>query len=130
MELERYIDELTKDVEVDEFALKECQMKLPALKHKWVGRLIRLKRDLHILQQKRYTLISAISDRVRESSEIRLTRPSADKIASKHKDIVEVDDEIKNIELIIELLDKSERIFSSMSFDLKNLVEIIKMETL
>ena len=130
MELERYIDELTKDVEVDEFALKECQMRLPALKHKWVGRLIRLKRDLHNLQQKRYTLISSISDRVRESSEIRLTRPSADKIASRHKDIVEVDVEIKNTELLIELLDKSERIFSSMSFDLKNLVEIIKMETL
>ena len=31
------------DVEIDEFNIKETQMKLPALKHKWVGRLIRHK---------------------------------------------------------------------------------------
>lgn len=130
MQLEKYIDELAKDVQVDEFALKECQMKLPALKHKWVGRLVRHKKDLHVLQRERYAKISKISDKVRSTSEIQLTKVAADKLAEKHKEIIEIDDKIKDIELVVELLDKCERIFSSMSFDLKNLVEIIKMETL
>ena len=130
MQLEKYIDELSKDIEIDEFALKECQMKLPALKHKWVGRLVRHKRDLYKLQKQRRECVSKISDKVRDSSEIQLTRPAADKIAEKHNDIIKLDDEIRDIELVIELLDKCERIFSSMSFDMKNLVEIIKMETL
>ena len=130
MQLEKYIDELAKDVQVDEFALKECQMKLPALKHKWVGRLVRHKKDLHVLQRERYVKISKISDKVRSTSEIQLTKIAADKLAEKHKEIIEIDDKIKDIELVVELLDKCERIFSSMSFDLKNLVEIIKMETL
>ncbi|MDB4464469.1 hypothetical protein N9033_00195 [bacterium] len=130
MQLERYIDELSKDIAIDEFALKECQMKLPALKHKWVGRLVRHKRDLYKLQKQRQECITKISDKVRSSSEIQLTRPAANKIAEKHNDIQVLDDNIKDIELVIELLDKCERIFSSMSFDMKNLVEIIKMETL
>ncbi len=130
MQLERYIDELSKDIAIDEFALKECQMKLPALKHKWVGRLVRHKRDLYKLQKQRHECITKISDKVRSSSEIQLTRPAANKIAEKHNDIQVLDDNIKDIELVIELLDKCERIFSSMSFDMKNLVEIIKMETL
>ena len=130
MQLERYIDELSKDIAIYEFALKECQMKLPALKHKWVGRLVRHKRDLYKLQKQRRESVSKISDKVRDSSEIQLTRPAANKIAEKHNDIRNLDDQIKDIELVIELLDKCERIFSSMSFDMKNLVEIIKMETL
>ena len=39
--LEQYIKEMGVDVELDEFNLKDVQLKLPALKHKWVGRLDR-----------------------------------------------------------------------------------------
>ena len=130
MLLEKYIDELTKDVEIDEFALKECQMRLPALKHKWVGRLVRHKRDIHKLKRDRSIIISTVIDKIRDASEVEITKPAAANLATRHKDIIEIDDNIKDIELVVELLDKCERIFSSMSFDLKNLVEIIKMETL
>ena len=130
MLLEKYIDELSKDVVVDEFALKECQMKLPALKHKWVGRLVRHKKELHKLKRDRSILVSKLVDKIQDASEIQITKPAAMNLAAKHKDMIEIDDSIKDIELVVELLDKCERIFSSMSFDLKNLVEIIKMETL
>ena len=40
-QLEQYIKEMGEDVDLDEFNLKDVQLKLPALKHKWVGRLIR-----------------------------------------------------------------------------------------
>ena len=35
----------------------------------------------------------------------------------------------KELELIIELLEKSEKTLSSASYDLKNIIEIIKLET-
>jgi len=44
--LERYISELSEDVCIDEFNMKDVQMKLPAIKHKWTGRLIRAKIDI------------------------------------------------------------------------------------
>lgn len=130
MLLEKYIDELSKDVEVDEFALKECQMKLPALKHKWVGRLVRHKKELYKMNRDRNILVNSVADKIQDTSEIQITKPAAINLAAKHKDVIDIDDKIKDVELVVELLDKCERIFSSMSFDLKNLVEIIKMETL
>ena len=45
--LEEYLKEMEKDVVFDDFTIKETQMKLPAIKHKWVGRLVRHKQDLH-----------------------------------------------------------------------------------
>ena len=47
--LEKYIEEMSKDVDVDEFNLKDVQMALPALKHKWVGRLMRHKHNINEL---------------------------------------------------------------------------------
>ena len=41
--LESYIDELSTDVQIDEFNMKDIQMKLPSIKHKWTGRLMRAK---------------------------------------------------------------------------------------
>ena len=128
--LEQYIDELTKDVEIDEFSLKECQMKLPAVKHKWVGRLIRHKRDLYKAHSERRELVKTVVEKIKDAQEYAMTTPAAEKLAAKHEPVVKIDDNIRDLELVIEFLDKCEKIFHSMSFDIKNLVEIIKMETL
>ena len=50
--LEDYLKEMEKDVIFDDFTIKETQMKLPAIKHKWVGRLIRHKQTTHSLQSR------------------------------------------------------------------------------
>lgn len=128
--LEQYIDELTKDVEIDEFSLKECQMKLPAIKHKWVGRLVRHKKDLYRAQGERREMVKVVVEKIKDAQEFAMTTPAAEKLAAKHEPIIKIDDQIKDLELVIEFLDKCEKIFHSMSFDIKNLVEIIKMETL
>ena len=128
--LEQYIDELSKDVEIDEFTLKECQMKLPAIKHKWVGRLVRHKKDLHRSFAERRELVKTVVAKIKDSQEYAMTTPAAEKLAAKHEPVQKLDDKIKDLELVIEFLDKCEKIFHSMSFDIKNLVEIIKMETL
>jgi hypothetical protein len=44
--------------------------------------------------------------------------------------MIELQVKIDEQELIIELLEKTEKTFSSLSFDIKNIVEIMKMETL
>lgn len=129
-ELEKYINEMGKDVEFDEFNLKETQLKLPALKHKWVGRLVRSKYKLKELQSDRYTRVRNIAKEMIDTATYSVTLPTAEKAAGKHKSIISLDERIKETELIIEFLEKGERIFSSMSFDIKNITEIMKLETL
>ena len=129
-QLEEYIKEMGVDVEIDEFNIKETQMKLPALKHKWVGRLVRHKGDLARASSRRDNVIKEIAKEVIDTATYQVTLPTAQKAAEKHKRVKDIDEEIKEHKLIVEFLEKSERIFSSMTFDIKNITEIMKLETL
>ena len=128
--LEKYIKEMADDVVVDEFTLKETQLKLPALKHKWVGRLVRHKGTLGKLYSERGNVVKALADQVRDASTYQVTAPTAEKAAKKHHKVRAIDDQINEQKLIIEFLEKSERIFSSMTYDIRNITEIMKLETL
>lgn len=129
-QLEQYIKEMDVDVDIDEFNIKETQMKLPALKHKWVGRLIRHKGALGELNSRRDNTIKQIAKELIDTATYQVTLPTAQKAAEKHEKVKRIDEEIRENKLIVEFLEKSERIFNSMTFDIKNITEIMKLETL
>lgn len=128
--LEEYITEMASDVEFDDFTIKETQMKLPAIKHKWVGRLMRSKQSLHKIEDEYNNIKKNLIEEAKNNSQYKLTDPAAEKFIVRHSTLVKKQQEINDIKLVIELLEKAEKMFSGMSFDIKNLVEIIKMETL
>lgn len=128
--LEDYIKEMEKDVVFDDFTIKDTQMKLPAIKHKWVGRLVRHKQDLHLKESAYNKLKSRLMKEAKEASTYQVTSPALEKVVVKHDKLVEKREEIEDVKLLIDFLEKGEKLFTSMSFDLKNLIEIMKMETL
>lgn len=128
--LEEYIKEMGDDVELDEFNLKEAQLKLPALKHKWVGRLIRHKGDLSRLEKSKDNVIKEVAQEIIETATYSVNIQTAEKAAEKHQRVKKLNADIKEYKLIVEFLEKGERIFSGMSFDIKNITEIMKLETL
>ena len=129
-QFEEYILEMESDVVFDDFSIKDTQMKLPAIKHKWVGRLIRHKNNLNKTRAERAELVKALATKIKESSPYKVTDASAEKASYKHEDVIKMTESIKEHELIIEFLEKTERVLSSMTYDIKNLVEIMKLETL
>ena len=129
MLLEDYIKELENDLKIDELTLKEYQLKLPGTKHKWAGRYIRHKLELTDLKKKRERIKKAVVDQVQEQSPVKLALPVIERTAEKHSEIVEIDSQMKQVELTCELLEKAEKTLSSASYDIKNLIEIIKLET-
>lgn len=129
MLLEEYIKELENDLKIDELILKDYQLKLPGIKHKWAGRCIRHKLELVDIKKKREKLKKDIVDKIQEQSPVKLAAPVVERTAEKCSEIVDVDSKIKELELVIELLEKSEKTLSSTSYDIKNLVDIIKLET-
>jgi len=130
IKLEEYILEMEKDVEFDDFSIKDTQMKLPAVKHKWVGRLIRHKIELNNIRSDRSKLVKSIAMKIQANSPYKVTEAAAERASYKHEDIIKLSQNIKENELIIEFLEKIERVLNSMTYDIKNLVEIIKLETL
>lgn len=127
--LENYIIELEKDVKLDQFNIRDCQMKLPAFKHKWVGRLMRHKFEIVRLNQQKYTLKKKVAEKIQSSTTYKVTKPVAEKAAANHDSIVDITHRIEELNVLIEFLEKAERILSSMTYDIKNLVEIMRLET-
>lgn len=127
--LNKYIEELDKDVRLDQFNLKEAQLSLPGVKHKWAGRLIRHKMDVNELTVKRALKLKEICNLVQMQSPTTLPNTVVERNAVKHLDIISIDSEINYTKLIIEFLEKTEKTLSSMTFDISNIVKIITIET-
>jgi len=127
--LDKYITELEKDVKLDQFNLKEAQLGLPGIKHKWAGRLIRHKIDLNELTVKRAIKIREVANLIQMQSPTSLPNTVVERNAVKHIDIVLIDSEITYTKLVIEFLEKTEKTLSSMTFDISNIVKIITIET-
>ena len=128
--IDKYLIEAEQDAALDIFTVKDVQSKLPAIKHKWVGRLIRAKRKLNELYIQRDETRDSLMTTAKEKAMYKVSDASLEKSVIKCKPIKEIDREIKEYKLIIDLLERTERVFSSMTFDIKNLTEVMKLETL
>ena len=128
--MDQYIDEIEKDLQINEFNLKDSSMKTPARKHYWVSKLIRHKRNLLNLKQQRDIVKKDVVKKIIEESPVKVTVPVAEKASYRHDKMVEISQKINEEELIIEFLEKTEKTFSAVGFDIKNIIEIMKMEQL
>jgi len=128
--LETYIEEMKHDLTFDELNLKQYQYNLPALKHKWVGRCMRHKAELHKLKKDQNTLRNACIEELRANSKVELSDVALKAKINKQQAMIDMDNRIEELQLIIELLEKSEKTFNSTTWDVKNITDIQKLETL
>jgi hypothetical protein len=126
--LENYIKELEEDLKIDELNLKDYQLRLPAMKHKWAGRLIRLKLELVQDNKKLDKFKKTLAEEVEKAAPVKLSAPAINSMIESHDAYKEFRSKIEEKKLAIELLEKSEKIFNSATYDIKNLVEIMKLE--
>ena len=129
MSLSKYIDELKNDCIVDEINLKESALILPAKKAKWVSRLILEKNGLNSLQKERDTALNSVMDLLKREAVVSLPKNTLRSTAETHEMIIEIDRKIENSKNIIEFLERVEKIISSMSFDIGNIIKIVQLET-
>jgi len=126
--LEEYIKELEEDLKINELNLKDYQLRLPALKHKWTGRMIRLKSQINNFKKQRDRVKADIMSEIDHTSSVKLTQPVIAATADKHSRVQDINKQIQDAELLVELLERSEKTLSSCSYDIKNLIEILKLE--
>lgn len=127
--LDLFLSELEVDTKLDEFTIKDVQMKLPGIKHKWSGRLIRAKIEISTLDRQRLDKITDIAKQILSESTVRVSEPLARKKAEEHVDVVSITLKIRDVEFLIEFCERAEKILSSMTYDIKNLCDIMKLET-
>jgi phenylalanyl-tRNA synthetase alpha subunit len=126
----KYIDEVGKDLVLDDFNIKEQSMRLPARKHYWVAQLIKSKIARNATFEKKKQLKKNITKEVIATSPVKLSQSAAEQAAERHESLASLTVKIKELDLIIEYLEKVEKTMSQMGFDIKNIVELQKMEQL
>lgn len=128
--LKKYIEEVGQDLVLDDFNVKDQQLRLPSRKHYWVARLIEAKIERNNLFKKKKTLKKEIVKQVIRDSPVKITSSTAEAAAENHNSLADINEKISNLGNIIEYLEKVEKIMSQMGYEIKNIVEIQKMEQL
>ncbi len=77
--LDQYINEIEKDLQINEFNLKDSSMKTPARKHYWVSKLIRHKKNLLKLRKERDNIKKDVVNKIIQESPVKVTVPVAEK---------------------------------------------------
>lgn len=126
--LEKYIEEVTEDTKVDEINVKDMTMRLPGLKHKWVARLINHKKGLYKFEREKEEIIEATLKKIKERGEIQLSKAAMTAKISTIDSVKILDAKIDESKALVEYLDHVVTIFRYMTNDLKNIVDIMRLE--
>ena len=126
--LTKYSEQIAEELKINSSNVRDAQMFLPSRKHFWVARLIEHKRDLSNFKKKKDKLIKALIDSKQVNSPVVLSKVNQEKILEANDTVEKLADDIKSTELLVEYLEKVEKIYSAMTYDYKNIVELIKME--
>ena len=129
MSLSNYISELKEDCVVDEINLKEAALLLPAKKAKWVSRLIIEKNNINSLEKERNNLVNSVVELLKKEAVVSLSKNVLKSTAETHDMVVAIDAKIENSKNLIEFLERVEKVISSMSFDIGNIIKIVQLET-
>jgi hypothetical protein len=128
-QLEQQFEELNNDIKFDEINVREKTLIIPAIKHKWVKKLIDAKRELKRLEELKSKAINNISQNIATSASIELKSTTLKNAVNNNDIIHKIDESIKEQKIIIEYFEKIEKIVYNLTYDVKNIIEIIKMET-
>jgi hypothetical protein len=129
MSLSNYIEELKQDCTVDEMNLKESSLLLPAKKAKWVSRLILEKNNLNRLEKDKKKQLNIVIEKIKQEAVASISAPVLRNVAEKHESVLEIDEKIEESKNLIDFLEKIEKVMSSMSFDIGNIIKIVQLET-
>lgn len=127
-QFEIYRNEFEGDLQIDRVNLEEKQLKLPAIKGKWVGRLMNHKAEKDKLYELYDLAIKKISVKIKEESLIELSTVAAERQAENHDLAKKIKKQIKEQDLLIEYLEKMEKHLSAITYDIRNITDMMKME--
>tara|TARA_Y100001938_G_C7870463_1_gene320028 strand:+ start:155 stop:559 length:405 start_codon:yes stop_codon:yes gene_type:complete len=126
--IEQYTLESSIDTNIDRLNVTDVQEKLVNNKHKWSARLINHKIKLNKYKNLRFSLLEEKIEEYQATQPVMVNKSIAEKAVLRKKEIRTIDEKINNELLIIQHV---ENIYKNISFatnDIKNLVELMKLE--
>ena len=87
------------------------------------------KNEIAKLRKTRKIAITKVVDRLKGDSPLALTPKTLEASAEQHPLLIKIDEQLAENEMLVEYLTKIENNFRSISYDIKNLIDIVRLET-
>jgi hypothetical protein len=126
--LEKYIQDIANDLKIDDFNIKDVQLRVPGRKHFWAARLIKHKIEIEQLKIKRSKLKHELVEETVNAAPVTIKMSAIERVVEQNENIKDIDNKIKEISLIIELLEKTEKTFASLTYDIANIIKLQQLE--
>jgi len=123
--LSKFQTALEQDLKMNELDIKEKAMLAPTIKHKWVTQTTKYKVALIKLEAAKKQKLKSKT----VNSPVALSKAARDEILYNDSDIISINESIDKVKLILEYLEKAEKLTSSLSYDYKNVIDLQKLET-
>jgi hypothetical protein len=126
--LDEYVAEFNNDFDINQLNINNTSFEIIKLKHKWIERLIRAKKDLLDIEKILAESIDKVALKISQESDAPVSIPNAERMATKTPKIAKIIEVIGHQKLVIEYLERVEKISRDSGFDIKNIVDLIKLE--
>lgn len=125
--IKKYQAQYEEFCKIDDFNLDERAKRVPAEKHFWVCRLVDAKIEKDRLYKLKASTKNTLQKKIMEESPVTLNKQILDDI-EKSTSLESINHKIKEIEYLIEYLEKLVNQVTFIAQDIKNIVEIKKMQ--
>lgn len=125
-----YVEQIKADLDINQINILEMARKLPSRRHFWTAKLINHKITINSLERQKMGLIKQVSERLQNGSPVGLETRTVTKAAEQSDEIRAINEKISEGKLIVEFLEHVQKNFFTATYDIKNVLEGMKMEQL
>jgi len=123
----KYKNEFEGDSHIDEMNLRDRQLMLPGVKHKYVAYLIQHKQKKYELERLKKQALEELVNQA--TPDIGLSKHALESKFENKPAVQKINNMIKEQDIIIDYLEKIEVIAKSMTYDISNIIKIMELET-
>jgi len=127
-EFKKIVKEITEDLKIDRMNLDEKTLRIPSIKHFWVAKLYTTKIRILTLEKKKKARIDELKNGY--VSEIGLSKTSMMQNLNSDEQIMKINEEMEELKLIVDYLEDAKFVLGRVTDDLKNRIELEKVERL
>lgn len=126
--LKNYQNEVDNDLKINDMTLSDKSFEIPQRKHYWATKLILEKIELSKLEKTKKKLEKEVLARQTNEMPVSLTKTGLKGIVNNTQTMQTINQQIETQKLIVEYLEKVEKIFAFITNDIKNIIEVKQME--
>lgn len=127
-EFKKIVKEITEDLKIDRMNLDDKTLRIPSIKHFWVAKLYTTKIRILTLEKKKKARIDELKNGY--VSEIGLSKTSMMQSLNSDEQIMKINEEMEELKLIVDYLEDAKFVLGRVTDDLKNRIELEKVERL